>query len=255
MREFLLGNVLYHAAFFGYESHYAIESRPNDLVIEGDKKNYRRALDEGERLASICDLDALPDQIFRIREELAKADCRYGEVGRLMNDLRLRMHDQLTRRLCLYVEPNRARYYQNASDLGEDLSGGYEDARNDAVETYRCLALGRYTACVFHAMRVLEVGLSKLAIRFDVDFKHTNWHPVIDKIETRIRNMGDDANRATDWRDQQEAFSQCASSLVLLKNAWRNYTVHIRGKYDDQEASEVLGQVKSFMGRLSRLVS
>ncbi len=255
MREFLLGRLLYHASFCGYESHYAMESKPGERVLDGDRDNYRKALDEIEYTSETCDLDALPDQIERVRAELKEPQCTYGEVGQLMNDLRLRMHDQLKRRLCLYIQPSRAGYYQNADSLGAQLAGGYDDAFDDAAEAYRCLALGRYTAAVFHSMRVLEVGLSKLAAHFGVDFSHSNWHKIIEAVESRIRDMGKDpTTRAADWQDQQERFSQCACSLMLLKNAWRNYTAHARGKFDDQEAIRVLDWVGSFMSGLYRLL-
>jgi hypothetical protein len=66
-----------------------------------------------------------------------------------------------------------------------------------------------------------------------------------------VRNMGNGPDRAPDWKDQQEFFSQAASHFMIIKDAWRNYTAHARGKYTDDEAETILINVRSFMPKLS----
>jgi hypothetical protein len=39
--------------------------------------------------------------------------------------------------------------------------------------------------------------------------------------------------------------------LRVVKDAWRNYTAHLRGKYDDQEAEDMLANVRGFMQKLA----
>jgi hypothetical protein len=46
-------------------------------------------------------------------------------------------------------------------------------------------------------------------------------------------------------------YSQIASSFMIVKDAWRNYTAHARGKYTEEEADAIYRNVGSFMKRLA----
>jgi hypothetical protein len=102
-------------------------------------------------------------------------------------------------------------------------------------------------------MRVLEIGLSALGKIFGVSLLHTNWAPAIDQIESKIREMHRDQTwkAEPDCKGQQEFYSQAASHFGVLKDAWRNYTAHTRGKFDEGEAEAVLRNVRGFMQKLS----
>jgi hypothetical protein len=104
---------------------------------------------------------------------------------------------------------------------------------------------------VFHLMRVLEIGLTVFATRFNVPSSHTNWHNIIEGIEKAVRDMPNDPQRSPDWKDQQEFFSQAASYFMIVKDAWRNYTAHMRGKYTEEEAETMLINVRGFMQKLA----
>lgn len=123
----------------------------------------------------------------------------------------------------------------------------------DAKEAFKCFALGRNTASVFHLMRVLELGLTALGKAFSVSLAHTNWQPAIDQIESAVRGMHKDPiwKVQPDCKEQQEFYSQAVSHFGVLKDAWRNYTAHVRGKYDEQEAADIMTSVRAFMQKLS----
>jgi hypothetical protein len=70
-------------------------------------------------------------------------------------------------------------------------------------------------------------------------------------MEKAVRNMGSDPSRPLDWKDQQEFFSQVASHFMVMKDAWRNYTAHARGKYTGEEAETLLINVRGFMQKLA----
>jgi hypothetical protein len=102
-------------------------------------------------------------------------------------------------------------------------------------------------------MRVLEIGLGVLGAVFGVSLAHTNWAPAIDQIESKTRDMHKDPawKAKPDYKEQQEFFAQAASHFGVLKDAWRNYTAHARGKYDGNEASDILTSVRAFMQKLA----
>lgn len=156
----------------------------------------------------------------------------------------------------LYVPAERAKFFPRRDDqhiFGESVSAAFPSAIYDVSESGVCLALDRGTACVFHLMRVLEIGLTVLGNQFGVSLAHTNWGPAVEQIESKIRDMHKDPawKALPDCKEQQEFYSQAASHFGILKDAWRNFTMHVRGKYTEDEAERIFENVKGFMQKLA----
>lgn len=174
------------------------------------------------------------------------------QFGQELIQVQTRLNDELQSRLFLAISPEKVRFYSDdAEPFGHAVAVAFPSTSGDAREANKSLAVGRSTACVFHLMRVLELGLTAFANRFNVSSSHTNWHNVIEGIEKAVRNIATDPARPPDWRDQQEFFSQAASHFMVIKDAWRNYTAHARGNYTDEEAASLLGNVSAFMQKLA----
>jgi hypothetical protein len=174
------------------------------------------------------------------------------EQRRLFGECYSRIHDELEARLFIAAPPSRASFYEPAEPLfGSSVDDAFPSAAWDIAEAGRCFAVRRNTACVFHLMRTLEVGLRVFAAEFHVVADHTNWHNIIEGIEKAVRGMGNDPARQGDWKNQQEFYSQAASHFMMLKDAWRNFTAHARGKYTDEEAEVLVLHVRAFMQKLA----
>jgi len=90
------------------------------------------------------------------------------------------------------------------------------------------LALGEWTACVFHSMRVLEHGLRELASRVELSadaMAQENWKNVIDQIEAKIRAM-EALPKSAEKSASLKVYSQAALQFRYFKDAWRNYISH-----------------------------
>lgn len=159
--------------------------------------------------------------------------------------------EEMSLRKYFEVEPERSKHYIDAEPFGPVVASSFPSTSFDGIEARRCFALARNTACVFHLMRVMEIGLTVFANRFIVPSDHTNWHNIIEGIEKAVRNMGADPNKSAHWKDEQEFYSQAASHFMVTKDAWRNHTAHARGKYTDEEAETILINVRGFMQRLA----
>ncbi len=164
------------------------------------------------------------------------------------------MRDELKIRIVFLLEPERTPFFDRGDCVfGASVASAFPSAVYDIREAGNCLALSRNTACVFHLMRVLELGLTVLGKVFYLSLKHTNWAPAIEQIESAVRDM----HKAPDWKalpdckEQQEFYAQAASHLGIVKDAWRNYTAHARGKYDDQEALDIMTGVRAFTQKLA----
>jgi len=65
-----------------------------------------------------------------------------------------------------YMTPDEAKWFEADEEFGPFSTLGaptFPSAREDMKEAKNCYVLGRHTAAVFHAMRVLEYGLKALA--------------------------------------------------------------------------------------------
>jgi hypothetical protein len=137
--------------------------------------------------------------------------------------------------------------------FGEQVLDNFSGASFDITEACHCYFSDASTACVFHLMRVLEIGLGALGNVFGVSLAHTNWAPALDQIESKIREMHKDPTWKVlpDCKEQQEFYAQAASHFGILKDAWRNYTAHARGQYADKDARLILENVRVFMQKLA----
>lgn len=205
-------------------------------------------------------------QINRIKHpsyKLAATDV--AAFGRDLMEVHSRLIDELSARMILIVSnPEYIRAFSPDSDPNAPTdietewspvfaATAFPGAKYDVLEALKSYGFGRSTACVFHLMRVMELGLTALGTVFGVSLAHTNWAPAIEQIESKIREMHKDPNwkARPDRKEQQEFYSQAATYFGILKDAWRNYTMHRRGKYDEQEAADILTSVRAFMQKLT----
>ncbi|HWN42015.1 MAG TPA: hypothetical protein VNW71_07310, partial [Thermoanaerobaculia bacterium] len=81
----------------------------------------------------------------------------------VMSDLQRSIERELRSNLFLHVGENERRYYEGRHQFGEGVAAAFPSAVIDIEEAGKCYALSRYTACVFHLMRVMESALRVLA--------------------------------------------------------------------------------------------
>lgn len=165
-------------------------------------------------------------------------------------------HKELKKRLFLHIPSERSKFWPTQNEphpFGAVVASSFPSANYDIYNGAICLACGQTTASVFHLMRTLEVGLGVLGGKFGVSLTHTNWAPALDQIESKIKGMRADPvwKQLPDCKEQQEFYAQAASHFGILKDAWRNHAMHVRGKYTQDEAEQIFSSVKAFMQRLS----
>lgn len=118
----------------------------------------------------------------------------------------------------------------------------------DVEEASKALALERYTASVFHSMRIVEHGLTAVANHFDVSTNKSNWHTIIVDIEKAIASRS--SAEGAGWVDQQ-FYSEAAISFRFFKDAWRNHVMHNHEPFDEERAKRIYDHVKQFMNHIA----
>ena len=199
-----------------------------------------------------CEALGLDLSVAHLKRMAKSDDRRLSSLLQGLEEAQQRIWDELNSRVYVQIGFDRSKYYEpEGPPFGQLVADNFPSASFDIVEACKCHALQRSTACVFHLMRVLEIGLKGFAGRFAISADHTNWHNIIEGIEKSVRNIGSDPSRTSDWKEQQEFFSQAASHFMTFKDAWRNYTAHARGKYTDEEAEVIMINVRMFMQKLA----
>lgn len=222
-----------------------------------DRDNFRVVAENfGLWLKSHELLSAL-DCLKRIEEEFSDDEPSIQELIsrlRMFNEI---LEDELRRRVFLFVVPEDANLYRSPLASFSLTWGAYPSTRPEIDEACRCYALGRYTACVFHCMAILQSGLYALAgaagatLRYPIEL--AEWQDVLSAIEKKIEPMRNEPRSAA--RDERvKFFSECAVQFRYFKDAWRNHVAHMRETYDRDQTHSILLHVRDFMEKLSTRV-
>jgi hypothetical protein len=161
-----------------------------------------------------------------------------------------RLQDELSTKIVMFLPYHRASYYSNPGTVfTEDVRDCFPSAIYDMDEACKCFALARYTASVFHLMRIMEVGLNLLGNSLDLPIAKS-WGSAILNIEKEItlRNTGSNGHK---WKENEKPFFvEAATHFRVVKDAWRNHTMHTKDKFDEERAKDILNSVVAFMRHL-----
>jgi hypothetical protein len=167
----------------------------------------------------------------------------------------------LESRKFMFVPADQAAYWSNIELFGDDFIFGFpRPAMHEMVEAGNCFAAGRWTATVFHCMRVAEYGLRKLAknLRVTISSKGKNcpieygdWDTVITAIRNKIKET---RNLARGPKKEQglKFYSSAVDHCEYMKDIWRNEISHTRRRYSKSESLAVINRVKEFVQPLAK---
>jgi len=165
-----------------------------------------------------------------------------------------RITDELQSQFLMSIPANRIQFYDTDGEfLGGRVLQHFPDLAEDASEAGNCFAFGRYTACVFHLMRIMENVVQQFATKLEatqkdgtvLDVKNEEWL----RIEQAI-------GRAIEPRPKGEEKEKCAATLAALsavRAGWRNPTMHPKATYTEDEAGALITAVKLFVKEFSEL--
>jgi hypothetical protein len=205
-----------------------------------------------EMMSDVCThitLEGSLDQLKRISTVSRVPETTLGELLHLFTDLQNRVEDELNRRLFFAMSSDEGRRYEDNFPFGESVNQKFSKCSFDISEAAKSLACGRSTACVFHCMRVLEVGLHFVAAKLKVKVNDDkNWGTIINELTKAVTALPDKPQHA---KQKKAYLSGATSYLYHVKTAWRNPVMHVRGKYTPEEAENILNAVRGFMQYLA----
>jgi hypothetical protein len=226
----------------------------NDVIGEDstDKNDLITFCEQSKVKCEEMELTSGADQIARIVEKVNTGRTTWGDFLSLTSELNNRIHDELKRRLLFCISPKDAELYSNKKPFGDKVNDSFHHARTDIEESAKCFALGRWTACVFHLNRVVELGLKVLAVEMGLPFDRNSWEAHLKDIERELEKR----QKAGGPRSPDEIFySTTATHISRMKVAWRNPTSHVGTFYDEEISKDIFDAVRCFMKHISERLS
>lgn len=232
------------AVEWAFSEHAA---KHGDLVVaQGDREGFLGLLDVIEQNCIPVGLKGPVKEARRARDVAKTADFTYRDASERIARLWERLAEDLEESMIWRVDPDAADDF-DISSLGEDIDVAFPKISFDITEAYRCLALDRGTACVFHLMRIMEAGLLKIGVdALGVAPETRGWEVIL-----RIAKKNLDGRRSGDAKDA--LLDQTLAQLYAVKDAWRNPVMHVDAKHTTEEAKAILGAAKAFMAKVARL--
>jgi hypothetical protein len=160
---------------------------------------------------------------------------------------------ELKTNLFLFVPPHLAKYYEQT--LQNTVITAFPTASNEIIAAGNSLAVGLYTACVFHSMRAAEIGVRVLGKELGVSFPDkplelAEWQNILDQADSKIVAMKA-LPRGTHKDEELNFYSQAAVQFRYFKDAWRVRVAHARGTYEESPALKVFNHTLEFFDTLA----
>lgn len=200
--------------------------------------------------------DSTVRQIEKI-EGIAKADTSetieakgelWDELEREMVQLGVRFNEEVEAVNAYKLTEAEESLFADPTKDWQNVLPQFASTLVDVEEAGRCFALGRFTASVFHSMRILEIGLAALGKEFGVATDKTNWGTIIQNIQNEIEVKS--KAQGAGWADQQ-FYSEATLDFRFFKDAWRNHVMHVHLPVDEGKAKVISDRVRHFMHHLA----
>jgi len=221
---------------------------------------YKDQLAQISKECEALGLDSVADLAGWILHELNRDDVKMtvGEFITRLRDLDFLFKTQASKQVFFRLNREESEMFRNEKPFGVEVAQAFPSTETifEQVEAVKCLALGRYTATVFHLMRVLEKGLKALAsnlnVQFSIPFDYQNWQNIIEQIEKEIGRLALQP-KGQQKTDDLKVYSEIAQQFRYFKDAWRNNVAHSRETYSPEQALSIMRHVREFMQDITKM--
>lgn len=200
-------------------------------------------------LADLCRRIGLPTSLELLKERETDPPQNSREWDILVSAVR----SELKINLFLFVPPHRAKYYDLS--LRNTVTHAFPTASTELVAAGNSLAVGLYTACVFHSMRAAEIGVRALGATLNVTFPNkplelAEWQSILDQADSKIVAMKN-LPGGTHKDEELKFYSQAAVQFRYFKDGWRVRVAHARETYEESPAVKIFDHTTEFFDTLA----
>jgi len=171
-------------------------------------------------------------------------------VGRGAMELHNRVLDELETVCCYVVPREKTSYLEHAWPANPRIEDSFPSAIPEFKRAGRCFAYSENTACVFHLMRIVDLGLRSVAASLSVNYDARNWAGIAGKITKSMEQKYGDKTDA--WKNQEHFYASVLADIQAISKAYRNEGIHdARKVYEEQDASYLLTVAEHLMTSLA----
>ncbi len=256
MLQLYLENVLRIFGDLLYVEQHSRALRDEKADVIMDEQVTKIVTDYVQSTHGLCEnmkLKAAEKQAQRILAGLDGGQLTRQDFLSMVSELRSRIEDEASLMLFLYID--KTDFYEKAELFGPTVDTHFPATTIDIEEAGNCIAVGRPTACVFHLLRVVEVGVKAFGTALGISAKLKTAQPSWGDVLRETWNEIQTKNKSGDptWTaDKRKFFENVQSDLQIVKTAWRNPTMHVENIYDDDRAEDIFNSVKSWMRHLAK---
>jgi hypothetical protein len=203
---------------------------------------------------SVCEefgFKALVREVERGQIWVASDAASYKLLKDFAENLKVRIRDEFEDVLFLWIEEKDS--YQKDDLFGSEVGEQFKDASFDIKEAGTCFALGRYTACVYHLMRVTESGLRVIGKRVGYSDERPVWEAVLKYIDAELRRNYNEMSAL--FKGDVEFISGISAQMHAVNLAWRRRVAHIERTYSEEEARRIFDSTRNLMQHIASKLS
>jgi hypothetical protein len=227
-----------------------VESIPGEPLLASVQQHFQGIEEWFPQITKSCEHLCLRQSLKhanRMLEGLKNGPVSVADFGQMATILCGRLRDELADIFLLQIDHQKAELWDNQFPFGEAAQksvGSTEDIQQAAY----CFALSRWTACVFHLMRVMEITVQKLGDKLGVKLtEEKNWQNILDEVNKAIKSLDPKA-------ESTKQLHASAAHLFNVKVAWRNEVMHPKATYTEQEADDIFKHVRTFVNHLVQIL-
>lgn len=234
---------------------------PNSLTKD-EKEDIDRNLGFVEYICNELGMAGIIKDVTRAKKDAALLFADRNKMQFHIEHITERLIEELDQEHFFHVPVAKEKYCRKENLFGEKIGKKFEKCQEDITNAGTAYALGLYTACVFHLMRVLEHCVQRFGtkLKITLDVKNESWSNIIDQVSKEIERMpggprAAPAIKATPaQRARRQKMALAASRLDHVRLVWRNDVMHPKATYDETEALRVLNSVQEFLESIVTLV-
>ena len=141
-----------------------LDANPRHRIHLTDEgwNNFRNALSRLEEGCASLSMDRAKMTIESIKQRWTRRR-QWQEWKHDVADLLSILTSELSQTSLMFIPPDKVPYFDALTLLGPELTSKFSQCTTDIEEAGNCFAAGRWTATVFHLMRIMEYGVRQIA--------------------------------------------------------------------------------------------
>lgn len=223
------------------------------LIADKNKEEFLGYLDKLISELQLPEFKLCKKAAQRLSDNI-KAGVSRSQLLQNIEDLRGRILDQLDLVWFLALSTDEKDLFEPPQPVfGNQFARKFPSALFDLDEGSKCLAIGRHTACVFHLMRIMEIGIQQLGkkLSIDIDPAHETWHQILLHVNKAINAM---PVKTASQKSKKAKYATSSAHLSNVRIAWRNEVMHPKAIYTEEEAKEIFSHTRTFMRNLADFI-